>query len=174
MKLTGEQADKFYAYYYLGSGVDLIYSSHHLGLVYDNQLAAAMSFNQLGEEWELARFATSHHVIGGASKLLKRFITDNEVTKLVSYSDNRLFTGGMYKVLGFTEDGQVPPSYSYWRDGSRERLHKSKFRHSELPKILGDRYNPNLTERENCENNGYYQIYDDGLTRWTLNLENFT
>ena len=174
---TNDEAKEFYNQYHI-QGWNRY--GKHVALKYGGNLVAMMSFTKStshrgktpGEgEWELARFATSHHVIGGASKLMKKFIADNGVTKLTSYSDNRLFTGGMYKALGFTEDGQVPPSYSYWKEGSRERLHKSKFRHSELPKILGSAYNPDLTERENCENNGYYQIYDDGLTRWILNLE---
>ena len=176
---TNDEAKEFYNQYHIQG-----WNRHgsHVGLAYDGKLIAMMSFTKSTShrgrvteegEWELARFATSHHVIGGASKLMKKFIADNGVTKLTSYSDNRLFTGGMYKALGFTEDGQVPPSYTYWKDGF-VRLHKSKFRHSELPKILGSAYNPDLTERENCENNGYYQIYDDGLTRWILNLEKLT
>jgi len=153
-----------------------------LGLQYGEDLVAVMTFTQSLSErgveakgtWELARFASAVQVVGGASKLFKALLDTTKANTVNSYSDDRLFTGKVYQALGFNLHSKVPPSYSYWKSGLKLRLHKSHFRHSKLPKLLGERYNPNLTERANCEAAGYYQVYDCGLTKWvwqsTLNL----
>ena len=146
----------------------------HLGLQYSGQLVAVMTFTQnlserctnAGTTWELARFASTAQVVGGASKLFKALLDATKAAAVVSYSDDRLFTGRMYESIGFSLHSKVSPSYTYWRSGQKTRLHKSHFRHSKLPTLLGSSYNPAMTERENCEAAGYYQVYDCGLTKW--------
>ena len=147
----------------------------HAALEFEGTVVAVMTFTQNTSErgkvankgaYELARFASSMQVVGGASRLFKALIEELGATTVVSYSDNRLFSGKVYTNLGFSKVADVPPSYTYWKEGQNKRLHKSHFRHSNLAKILGDRYNPNLTERANCEAAGYYQVYDCGLTKW--------
>ena len=115
---------------------------------------------------ELVRFSTSVRVVGGASKLMKVLCSRTEATKVISYSDNRLFSGGMYKALGFERAYSTLPSYTYAVKGKKKRMHKSHFRRSELPHRLGDMYDPSLSERKNCERAGYYRVYDCGLTKW--------
>ena len=146
----------------------------HLGLQHSGQLVAVMTFTQnlsergtnAGTTWELARFASIAQVVGGASKLFKALLDATKAAAVVSYSDDRLFTGKMYESIGFNLHSKVSPSYTYWRSGQKTRLHKSHFRHSKLPTLLGSSYNPAMTERENCEAAGYYQVYDCGLTKW--------
>lgn len=115
---------------------------------------------------ELVRFSTSVRVIGGASKLMKVLCGRTGATKVISYSDNRLFSGGMYRSLGFERAYSTLPSYTYAVKGKTKRMHKSHFRRSELPHRLGDMYDPSLSERKNCERAGYYRVYDCGLTKW--------
>lgn len=150
-------------------------SGRHSGLYYDGELVAVMTFTQSLSErgvepeagkWELARFASKVRVVGAASRLFRNLLAVTEATTVVSYSDDRLFTGSMYPALGFEFASRSAPSYTYWKSGSKYRLHKSHFRHSKLPSLLGEKYNPNLTERANCEAAGYYQVYDCGLTKW--------
>lgn len=168
---TNEQARQFYEENHI-QGWDR--AGNYAGLLYKGKLVAVMAFTKTLSErgtteedkWELARFASSVRVIGAASRLFKALLETTGARTVVSYSDDRLFTGKMYTSLGFVIDSKVPPSYTYWRNGMKKRLHKSHFRHSKLPYILGDKYNPNLTERQNCEAAGYYQVYDCGLTKW--------
>ena len=115
---------------------------------------------------ELARYSTSIRVVGGASKLFAHAVKAEKLTKVISYSDNRLFNGAMYQKLQFNKEHVTPPNYSYCGPNNPERLHKSRFRHSRLPALLGEAYNPELTEKANCEAAGYYQVYDCGLTKW--------
>lgn len=147
-------------------------SGENYALMNGEITVAVMTFSQrIGEtQWELARFASSKQVVGGASKLLAHARKQLNFTGIVSYSYNRLFEGGMYKALGFKLKTKIRPTYTYMQPSEDIRLHKSLFRHSKLARKFGSKYDPTLTEKQNCENNGYYQIYDCGLTKWELTL----
>jgi len=73
-------------------------SKINYGLYYDDELVSIMTFgkgrnvmNGSNYEWELLRFCNkiNHSVIGGASKLLKHFIKENNPTNIISYADIR-------------------------------------------------------------------------------------
>lgn len=74
---------------------------------------------------------------------------------IVSFSDNRLFSGKVYEKIGFSRDGDVRPDY-YWVKGNN-RFHKSRLR-----KTAGD----SRTETEIRKSEGYEKIYDFGKVRW--------
>lgn len=167
----------------------LFYNKHHIqgwygegenfALTLKGEIVAMMTFtlklpesdkNQRRLKWELARFASATRVIGGASKILAHARKHLNFTELVSYSDNRLFEGGMYEALGFKLKTKIRPTYTYMKPSEGIRLHKSNFRHSKLARKFGENYDPKLTEKQNCENNGYYQVYDCGLTKWELTV----
>lgn len=144
----------------------------HKCLTYNGKLVAVMTLTKHAEEpttHELARFSSNLRVVGGASRLLKHLAKAVNAKNIVAYSENRLFSGKMYEALGFKEVAKVQPSYTYWcaNVNTKTRQHKSEFK--DLPAKL-ENYNPQLTEKQNCENNGYYQIYDDGLTKWELTV----
>ena len=150
-------------------------SGRNFALEYLGDIVAVMTFTNItsvrGEKpkqghMELARYSTAARVVGGASKLFSYAIKSLGLGHVISYSDNRLFDGGMYEKLGFSKAHVTPPNYSYCAPNNSVRLHKSHFRHSKLPTLLGSSYNPAMTERENCEAAGYYQVYDCGLTKW--------
>jgi hypothetical protein len=150
------------------------------GLLDNSELVAAMSFSRITSmrgtsktdgEFELRRYATSKNVIGGASKLLSYFVKETgNVTKIVSYSENRLFSGGLYEKIGFSKDFVSKPSYWYVHPSRKVRFPKAAFKRSALSKMKDFVFDPSKSERENCENNGYFQLYDCGKTRWVLNL----
>ncbi|RME07993.1 MAG: hypothetical protein D6816_06025 [Bacteroidetes bacterium] len=144
----------------------------YLGLVDPNgDVVALMTFGHptrqsKGDRIELKRFVTNDEThAGAASKLFKHFVdTHPEVNEIVSFSDNRWFTGEMYSILGFEHDGNIPPDYSYF-DGVI-RHHKSGFRKDAIKKRLPDFYDPTLSEREMMRNAGYGRIHDCGKVRW--------
>lgn len=148
----------------------VVKSKVRLGLFYKNDLVSVMSFSKgriiMGgkkEEWELNRFCNilNYVVIGGASKLLKYFIEKYTPTKIVSYSDNRIFKGKMYESLGFKEISKSKPNYWYVINGLRK--HRFNFRKSILVK---QGFDPNKTEKEIMFESKKYRIYDCGNTRW--------
>ena len=64
-----------------------------LGLFYEEKLVAVMTFGKprfnKNYEYELIRYATSKHVIGGAGKLLKYFERNYKPKSIITYSDRR-------------------------------------------------------------------------------------
>lgn len=140
----------------------------------DGVVVAAMAFSPVAsergklansEDFELVRYAATSNVIGGASRLMSAFLKDTpECKSIISYSDNDWFTGGMYKMLGFEKVADVEPDYRVV-DG-RQRRHKTNYKLAELAKRFGDKFNPLLSERENCRNNGLYRVYNSGLKKW--------
>lgn len=150
---------------------DLFYGAHHyIGgcrspvnyCVYaDDQLIACASFRRPARPskhpWELARMCSDsrYHVHGLWSKIMKCFVKDYTPLSIVSFSDNRLFTGSVYSNIGFILDGELGADY-YWCKGGR-RYHKSGLR-----KPPGDL----RTETEIRTSEGYTKIWDFGKKRW--------
>ena len=150
------------------------------GLRHEDELVAVMVFTSILSRrgvkadptaWELARFACSGQIVGGASKLLSKFRSEHpQAAQVVSYSDNRWASGTMYAALGFKAVEQVPVDYMYVKTNVVKRYHKSSFRREALARKFPDKFDPALSERENCHNLGFYQIFNCGLTKWTLTL----
>lgn len=147
-------------------------SQIHLGLKDDDTLVAVMQFSSNTSNrgkvvvgtYELTRYATSVSVVGGASKLFKHFVKNWKPDQVFSFSDKSWFTGEMYLKLGFDKESEVPPDYKVIdRD---VRKHKSLFRRSSIQARFGDKFDPKLSERENCHNLGLYRIYDCGKVKW--------
>ena len=139
-------------------------SAIKLGLFYRDELKAVMTFGRprfnKNYEYELIRYATNCHVIGGAGKLLRFFEKNYNPKSLITYADRCWSNGAMYRKIGFTELEPSKPSYFYLKDNlfvSRFQAQKQK-----LKKLLGDRFDPELTESENMAKNKFYKIFDCG------------
>ena len=137
-------------------------SNVKLGLFYENELVAVMTFCKSrfnkNFEWELSRYSSSKHVIGGAGKLLKYFERIYKPKNLITYADRRYSQGKLYFTLGFTFDHFSLPNYFYCNKNlkiySRIQCQKHK-----LKDILKN-FDKNLSEFENMYLNNYFRIYD--------------
>jgi predicted nucleic acid-binding Zn-ribbon protein len=113
---------------------------------------------------ELTRFCSSIAVQGGLSRLVKFYLAQNQkVQSVVSFSDNRLFTGKAYEVAGFRKVYETKQDYSYVV--GKRRKHKSGFQKTRLLKLYPD-LDPNWTEKQMTESLKIYRIYDCGKTKW--------
>ncbi len=110
-----------------------------LGLYFEKELVSLMTFdhyegrNKMEDGgWNINRFCNkvNYSVIGGASKLLKYFINNYDVKKIVSYADKDWSDGGLYEKLGFKKISESKPDYKYLI--KNERIHKSRFRKSKI------------------------------------------
>lgn len=138
------------------------------GLLDNNNVVACMTFiNKAGGRWVLNRYATECVVQGGFTKLLKHFIKTHNPVEIISFSDNRWSSGGVYESNGFTLDATLPADYEYVVDETR--VHKFNFRHKYLPHRLAE-YDPSLSELENTTKAGVHRIYDCGKQRWVLHV----
>lgn len=146
-----------------------------IGLYYDDELVSLMTFGSnrisLGntnkkDEWELIRFCNKLYtnVIGGANKLFNYFIKKYSPNSIISYSDNRYFSGNLYKNLGFEYVNKTKISYYYVIKGLR--YHRFNFRKDILIK---NGFDKNKSEHEIMVERGIYRIYDCGNKKWIYN-----
>jgi hypothetical protein len=163
--ISSSDAKKFCDINHLQKGS---YSSINIALKDNtNTIVAIMTFSKSRYDkqydYELVRYCSllNHNIIGGASKLLNRFITDNSNKSIISYADRR-FTSidkNLYKSLGFLLKRVSKPSYFWFKNGVIiKRIQSQKHK---LISII-DIYDESKTEVENMIINGYKRVYDCG------------
>jgi G:T-mismatch repair DNA endonuclease (very short patch repair protein) len=144
----------------------------NLGAIYKNKLVAIMTFSKrriaLGgkhveNDYELSRFCTlfNFNVIGIAGKLLSYFEKTYNPNKIISYADRRWSAGNLYIRLGFTLHHISSPNYWYLINNYRTRVHRFGYRKNILKDKLST-FDPNLTEWQNMQANGFDRIWDCG------------
>ncbi len=118
--------------------------------------------------WELARYAVGGTAVqGGLSRCIAAFRREHpEATTLLSYSDVRWSTGGVYRALGFTRVRKNRPSYWYFK--GQKRLHRYTLRKSELLRRFGG--DPAKTEWQLAVEAGYDRVWDAGTELWSLRI----
>ena len=178
--ITGTEANRFYAEHHLQGpcrgGVI------HIGLRHKDTLVAAMSFTQGATrrgknesgEWELARYATSAIVRGGASRLFKQFIQQTGAEKVWSFSDQQHFAGKLYETLGFEKDGELPSDYKVVNPNSMRVWHKSLWQRKNIPKRIeelgsSETFDPKTdprTEQQMQDQLRVLRVWDAGKIRW--------
>lgn len=150
-------------------------SKFSYGLFYNNELLSIMTFGNyrknmgrknVDNEFELLRFCNKigYSVNGGANKLLKHFIKENNPNKIISYADRRWSNGGIYETLGFKFVKNTQPNYFYIFGNKRKN--RFGFRKN----ILIEKYGcpVDMTEREFCFKQKWYRIYDCGNKLYEL------
>ena len=166
IRKIGSEVNGFYEkYHYIGKCKAKI----HYGVYFENELVSAISFGIPTRQtskypWELIRMASNpeYRIHGIWSKLLKQFISEYSPKSIVSFSDNRLFSGKVYEKIGFKYDGNLSQDYYWVKNG--KRFHKSGLRKKGKEKISG------FTEYQLREAQGYSRIWDLGKKRWVLDL----
>lgn len=137
------------------------------GLYNGLELIALMTFGKArfgGEGYELVRYVVKNGyiVVGGSDRLLKKFEREFFPSRLISYSDNDFFVGGMYKRLGFREDGTTSLDYYWWNPRTGEKLTRQECSVKELRKRIANV----STEDATMVELGYDKVYRCGSTRW--------
>lgn len=146
-----------------------INSTIRYGLFYKDELVSAIGFGKSRfkkGEIELHRYCVkaNYRVIGGFSKLLKY----SNQTEFYSYVDLAHFSGQGYEALGFSLVEITQPSYVY----ASQQLHvltRLACQKHKLSKVLGAKFDPNLSESENMQSAGWYKIYDCGNLKLKYN-----
>lgn len=162
--------------------VDTFMNTHHLqgavsrysvslGLAYGKYLVAIVIFAQESDgSMNLVRYAVDgrFQVIGGFARLLKHFqqSKDGRGKKIVTFADLTYVDerNNVYIRNGFREVERLDPDYRYVWDNNR--VHKFNFRRAALEKLLGNRFNSDLSEYQNCINNDIYRVWDAGKIKF--------
>lgn len=132
----------------------------------DDELLSLMSFCKSRYskkyQYELLRFChkTFTTVVGGAKKLFTHFLTNFCPNSVVSYCHIHLFSGDLYKTLGFCFSHRSAPSYWYTKD-YRKLHNRQKFQKHKLANLL-EHFNPDMSEWENMKMNNWDRIWDCG------------
>lgn len=150
-----------------------------LGLYYENELVATMSFCKLRaslgsknkeKTYELSRFAgkLGYSIVGGFSKLLKYALNNYDIEEIKTYADLRWTNSdkNVYLTNGFKQIDISRPNYWYMKNYAK-RLYRYSFRKSELKKKFPNIYADNKTEKEIMKEAGYVRIYDCGNLVYT-------
>lgn len=141
------------------------------GLRLNNELVCCMSVGtaRFGDRsfTEIIRFCTKQNlvVVGGFS----RIVYNLPYSKIVSYQDGRLGFGKMYENAGFHKEAEMSPNYAYFK--GTVRLSRQQAMKHKLPKLLGDKFDSELTEKQNMRNAGWNICYDAGHLKWILEKE---
>ena len=181
-EITGNQANMFYARNHIqgpcrGAVVNI-------ALVHEDDIVASMSFTRGGarrgrsEDWELARYATSAIVRGGASKLFSAFRKRYNPVAVWSYSDTQHFSGALYPTIGFEIDEELPPDYRIIHPYKMKVWHKSSWQRSKIPARLNelgidDHFCPEKDPRTEFQMHDVarvLRIYDAGKIRWVWRI----
>lgn len=147
----------------------------YLGLMQGAELVAVMSFGliRFGKNigpgrYELFRYCSKGTVVGGFSKLLKRFIQDYNPVYIESYSDRRWSQGNVYAKNGFVFDRRTEPNY-FWAK-KQQRFNRMSFQKHKLKDKFPDLYADEKTEDQICREAGYYKVYDCGNDKWVMDF----
>ena len=154
------------------------------GLYYNDELVSVMSFGKLRgqnklhnnkDHYELVRFVTKCNVriIGGASKLFKKFISEYQPVYIICYSDNDFFTGYTYNKLGFKLKSLGESIDYQWVKGTKALSRYECMANKLLEKY--DKYrNINITgsiEDYVMHDLGYNKLYRCGNSIWEYRQE---
>lgn len=155
----------------------------HYGLYWGSKLVACMRFtfgaNDRGvhsqRAWTLSRYATRVAVTGGASRLLAAFRAEHPAEDVKSFSDNRYFSGEMYKTLGFELEEESPPDYQVFH-AKTGLLPKAAWQRRKIPARIRDigaedSFDPEKdprSERDMTYLLNAVRVYDCGKKRWVL------
>lgn len=141
-------------------------SKLRLGLEYEGKLAMLLTagvprFNKKAT-LEILRICSARDtlIIGGASRLFAWLRQLQPRQAIISYHDRRWGDSKLYETLGFTKQAPSPPSYIYVKGG--HKLSRYQAQKHLLPKLLGVKFDPSLSESQNMTLARYNKLYDCG------------
>lgn len=168
-KIDAKTAKRFYdTYHWQGGGlcknsVGLFVPGEFLG----EELLGCMSFSphhRFSHQTTLNRlcFKADVRVIGGSSRMLT-WLRKECLGKIISWSDNRYSQGKVYQALGFTQEEDLGPDYSY-TTGKPPYIRKSK----QSMKKSNTGCPKHITENDWAIQHGWFRIWDCGKKRWVI------
>lgn len=137
--------------------------SYCAGLYYNDELVSLITMHLLKKaerKWELNRYAIKNGVtiIGGAERLLKHIIQAIDYSSIITYNDNSIFRGLVYKRLGFQYVRTNAPNYMFIQGDCLERFPKQTIR----------KWNVGYS-REMEQQLGLHRVYNAGNDVYILN-----
>lgn len=141
-------------------------SKLRIGLLYENKLVSVMSFgkNRFGDGIELYRMCSlkNYTIVGGMKRMLQHAIKQYNFQKsIISYCNRSYSSGNSYKQLGFNLIKSSNPDYIWFNKNTIYTRYQTQHK-TKLSSIVGDIYDPNISERDNMMNAGFRRYWGCG------------
>jgi hypothetical protein len=142
------------------------------GCYYKDELIGIMSFGvpryDKSFDSEIIRLCwkDGYRVIGGASKLFKRFVRDFKPDSVVSYCDISKFSGKTYIDMGFLQEKSelTSPNYMWVNSETNDVLPRYRtMKHRLIQKGWGTE---DETENEIMQRHNYFKVYNAGNRKY--------
>lgn len=142
-----------------------------LGLFFDNELVSCITFTNTDLGWELSRFACRKDVtvIGGFAKLLDYFWRAYQINEIHTYAYKDLnadYTKSIYYKNEFEFVHETGPSLYYWDSKSNAIIMRRNLQKKKIKEKYPEVFDESKTEKQMCEELGFYQIYDSGTYKF--------
>ena len=141
------------------------------GLYYNDELVQLMTFGRprynKNYQWELLRLCSrdDYKIVGGASKLFKKFITKYSPKSIISYCDLAKFNGDVYSKLGFQLTNRTSPAIN-WSKGT-QRITDNLLRQRGADQLIGTSDGKGSSNREIMLRENWVEVYDCGQDVYT-------
>lgn len=168
-KISYAQSSNFLNTHHVQGGKQ---GTFHIALTYNDDIVAVGVFRKQNGNLYLDRYATSCTVVGGAGKIMKyaiEYCKENNINKIITYSDNSYSNGGLYETLKFSKEKELEPDYSYIVN--RQRVHKFNYRKNRFKKDDTLLYEQHLSESQLAILNGLERIWDCGKVKWVYTIK---
>lgn len=143
-------------------------ASQFYALMYDNEIVQVCTLGKsrfTENELEIIRIATSKNtiVVGGVGKLLSAVFERNKDSNIVCYAD-RSHSSKLSCAYGtfMRYVGETDPNYIWFSGNYKEIFTRYQTQKHKLPSILGDVFDPSLSEKENMFKAGFDRYWDCG------------
>lgn len=113
-------------------------------------------------QWELLRLCSlnGYHVAGGASKLMKYFVTHVHPESVISYCDVSKFAGKVYTNMGFQLSYSTAPN-KHWCH-NQKHITDNLLRQRGYDQLFGTNYGKGTSNEQLMIENGWLPVYDCG------------
>lgn len=164
--ITNKMQKEFTHNYHLQGAVN---ASIAVGLFHEDTLISVMTFGKprynKKYQYELLRYCSNYHVVGGAEKLFTYFIQHYNPESIISYCDDSKFIGDVYKNLGFTHIATNIGKHWY-NMSTQKHVTDNLLRQRGFDQIFGTSYGKGTSNEELMLANKFVEIYDAGQSTY--------
>lgn len=138
------------------------------GLFKDKELVQVMTFGKprynRNYKYELLRLCTKSgfKVVGGASKLLKHFESQEKPESIISYCDFSKFSGSVYKQLGFELQTRTAPAKHWYNPKTKKHITDNLLRQRGFDQLHKTNFGKGTNNEDLMRAQGYVEIFDCG------------
>jgi hypothetical protein len=147
-----------------------------IGVFYKNELIAASSFRKTptDDEYEMTSlsFLPGYDSSTLLGKMMDYFISRQNSAAKISYYDDRRWNINETSLTkyGFRRVAVTPPDYWNLDSVYKHRFHRCTLTKSIVSELVGN-YNPSISKWKNLKTNGYDRIWDCGLIRYEIVMD---